>query len=243
LAPIGHAPVTAETRQGPERRLGSRSHVACAAVQGECHVLAKRKVAARFGAEEAVGDRTAKAAAREACIEKVTRSAVRNEHRVAAVMRQSQGLLERMLVAEASEIRVQRLDRGHAAQYPGEHIDASPTCAPGELRCPREVIPDGSGECGLIVDVGALVVVGSLIADAIEARRAAAIVGGLHRPGDGRHTCLPAKVTSIELVLDLLLDAADHEPLAVLGWKPVQAYARAPAEVLAVEKVGRGNAL
>src|SRR5262249_45302462 len=153
------------------------------------HVLTKRNVATRFGAEEAVGDRTAKTAVREACVEEVLRAAVRNEHRIAAVMRQSQGLLERMLVAEARDIRIQRLDRGHAAQYPGQHIDASPTRAPGELRGPREVISDGSGECGLIVDVSALVVVGGLVADAIEARRAAAIVDGLDRPGDGRHTC------------------------------------------------------
>src|SRR5262249_26961193 len=124
-----------------------------------------------------------------------------------------------------------------------QHIDVAPARTVGELQSLSEVVADVGSEHGLCIDVGALVVVRRLVSEAEEACRADTVVDRLERPGERRDARQPREVASIELVLDALLDTANHEPLVVLGGKAVHADACAPAEVLRMKHVRSGDAL
>ena len=216
FAAVGHAAIAAEARECPERGLDCRRHVARTQVPGERDAIAEWKVAARFATEKAIGDRAAEAAARKAGVEKIARPAVRDERGIACVAGQCEGLFERVLGAEAVDGRVQGLDRGYAAQHPGQHLDAPPARAPGKLQFWREVISDGSLEGRQVLDVGALVIVGRLVADTEKACSADAVIDGLDRPGERRDASLPGDVARIEGVLDALLEVTEQQPLRVL---------------------------
>src|SRR6185437_3364518 len=132
---------------------------------------------------------------------------------VARVVDERDAVQELMRGAEAVRSLEPGGDRRNARESGAENLDLARGEGVGELPGVRQVPAERRVDADLLIDVNRLVDLEGVVADAVEARRAAAVVQALDRQGEGRLAQQARLVDRVERALDFLLAAADDRPL------------------------------